>query len=287
MSNEDLVLTIQHEEGCRETEEQLYKNNVGLIQKICRKYARYAEMEDLMQEAYLSLIEAAKHYKPDHGVKFSSYAAKAIKYGCIRYLHQSGSVVRIPENVARNLSKLKQLEDYFQSAVNRKPYPEEILRFLNINNRQFLDLMSAKSSYHMLSIDSPIKNDHGEDLSLSDMLCDDVDIESEYLDKECIIEIMKYIEGLPEMQRDVIHSHYWKRKSVQSIAAEKGCNVGEIRKIEEKTLRNMRRDKVMREIAERYGYDTKQSYKWPVSKFKDTWTSSTEWLALKKLEVCE
>ena len=90
MTNEELAARIRSGTDDGAAAEQLYTDNMGLIRKICRKYAPYAEMDDLMQEAYFSLLEAAQHFEEGHVTKFSTYAVEAIRRGCIRYIQQSG-----------------------------------------------------------------------------------------------------------------------------------------------------------------------------------------------------
>ena len=77
MENEELVEQIQA--GIKPTEnmEQLYLQNRSFIYQQAKKYAAYADMDDLMQEAYFGLHEAVKHYKPD--IRLSRMAVLPLK----------------------------------------------------------------------------------------------------------------------------------------------------------------------------------------------------------------
>jgi DNA-directed RNA polymerase sigma subunit (sigma70/sigma32) len=52
------------------------------------------EMDDLIQEANMGLLLAARHFDPDRGVRFSTYAAWWIEAQLRRYLRRHKSVVR-------------------------------------------------------------------------------------------------------------------------------------------------------------------------------------------------
>ena len=69
MENEELVEQIQAGINPTENMEQLYLQNRSFIYQQAKKYAAYADMDDLMQEAYLGLYEAVKHYTPDKEAK--------------------------------------------------------------------------------------------------------------------------------------------------------------------------------------------------------------------------
>lgn len=57
MTNEELVKLIKS--GKQEYSEQLYKQNKGIILKHAKRYSRYADIDDLIQEGYIALIKAA------------------------------------------------------------------------------------------------------------------------------------------------------------------------------------------------------------------------------------
>ena len=58
MTNEQLVL--EYQAGNREALEQLYLQNMKLIDKIIRRYGGNGELEDLRQESYFGIVKAAE-----------------------------------------------------------------------------------------------------------------------------------------------------------------------------------------------------------------------------------
>ena len=89
-SNEKLVEIYQS--GNKEVVSELIDNNIGLINKLVNKYdfiwrtLKMVEREDLVQEAYLGIIEAAENFNIEEGVKFMTYAPYHIKKNLCRIL---------------------------------------------------------------------------------------------------------------------------------------------------------------------------------------------------------
>jgi RNA polymerase sigma factor (sigma-70 family) len=55
-------------------------------------------LPDLLQEGRVALVLAAKSYDPERGVKFLSYAGRAIKTRMHRWVMRMGQIVKLPSN---------------------------------------------------------------------------------------------------------------------------------------------------------------------------------------------
>ena len=88
MSNEDLVLMIQGNEDKARHLGELYEQNRGAIAIIAKRYSEYAEIEDLMQESFFGLSEAAARWDPGAGANFLTYAGYWIRAAIINYLRK-------------------------------------------------------------------------------------------------------------------------------------------------------------------------------------------------------
>ncbi|WHH60412.1 sigma-70 family RNA polymerase sigma factor [Petroclostridium sp. X23] len=85
VSNEALIENADR--GEKYAIEQLYKNNLGMINRICNWIAKDPqESEDLLQESYIALVKAVKHYNPARNIKFISYYTTALKRHLWRYV---------------------------------------------------------------------------------------------------------------------------------------------------------------------------------------------------------
>ena len=105
MTNEQLVICIQAGEEVADHMAQLWQQNQGIIGKLAEKYSHLAEEEDLKQEGYFGLWEAARRYNPKEGAKFITYASHWIRQKMVRYIHNNGTV-RIPVHENERLMQL-------------------------------------------------------------------------------------------------------------------------------------------------------------------------------------
>lgn len=98
---------------------QTIKQYMPMVRTIARQFTKNPiEMKDLMQEGYIGLIEAAKRYDPDAGVKFDSYAGWWVRKYVREYIIRHGQTVSLPFKT----------RDYHRSAtldMNRPLYQEE------------------------------------------------------------------------------------------------------------------------------------------------------------------
>ncbi|MCQ2323933.1 MAG: sigma-70 family RNA polymerase sigma factor [Paludibacteraceae bacterium] len=77
---------------------EFIRRYTGVVECIVRQYGKVNNKQDLMQEGFIGLMEAAKRYDPSTGVRFESYASwwvrKYIREHIIRY----GQAVSLPSN---------------------------------------------------------------------------------------------------------------------------------------------------------------------------------------------
>ena len=181
MSNEDIVKGIQQQNiNVIDGMEQLYMQNKGIIHKIALKYAAYAEIDDLMQEAYLGLYTAAMHYDCSAGVKFITYAYRWICQAVTRYIENNGSTIRIPSHRQNLLLKYRRLLERYEKEYNRLPTSVEISTELQIFPEQVEKLQKDYAYMTTRSLDALVLGDN-EEITVADTIADDTDIENTVL----------------------------------------------------------------------------------------------------------
>ena len=94
-TNEELVTMIQDGSNVKENLERLYLQNIGLIEKVIRRYSGIEELEDLRQEAFIGMVKAARLWDPEKGANFSTYYLYWIKQTVQRYIDNCVGVVRV------------------------------------------------------------------------------------------------------------------------------------------------------------------------------------------------
>ena len=131
MTNEELVILIRNAVSTAELMLQLWQQNYGLIRKIANRYKSLDDIEDLLQEGFLGLHEAVRHYDPDTEVPFSNYAALWIRQIIGRYVKRNGTI-RIPEHAGNQVRAYKRMISQWESEFGRKHTEWEICRYLDV-----------------------------------------------------------------------------------------------------------------------------------------------------------
>ncbi len=115
-------------QGDNQALEQLYKNNLGIIKKYCKSFAKNPfEFEELQQEAYFVLINCIKNFNPELGFKFISYFAYSLKYRFIRSIKKIRSkellTLNQPVGNAENDDLIEFIAD--ENTINPQEYSDE------------------------------------------------------------------------------------------------------------------------------------------------------------------
>ena len=288
MTNEQLVICIQAGEEVADHMAQLWQQNQGIIGKLAEKYSHLAEEEDLKQEGYFGLWEAARRYNPKEGAKFITYASHWIRQKMVRYIHNNGTV-RIPVHENERLMQYNKLCNAFLAKLNRMPAGHEISRYLGISIKQARQLQKDAEMAAIGSLDSPVAG--AEDIVLGDSIASNEDIESTILDKleaqQLKDTLWPLVDALPGKQPEVIRARYQEGRTLEDVGREMGVTGNMVRQIQATALRELRkpsRADQLRPFLDEVIY-SKGIRGGGVRRFHETWTSSTEREALKLVEL--
>ena len=74
---------------------QFIRTHAHIVRCIVRQYGKTNYTNDLMQEGYIGLVEAAKRYDPTTGVQFDSYASWWVRKYIREYMLNNSQIVRL------------------------------------------------------------------------------------------------------------------------------------------------------------------------------------------------
>lgn len=291
MSNEELVIRIQQGGGRREELEQLYKQNRGLIARIIKQYHCKAEEEDLFQEAYFGIYEAAKHWKPEAGIPFASYSAFWIKSFIQKYLDQYGSCVAVPSYQSTRITKYHKVIASFKRDLHREPTTPELLDMLGITFEQLDQLRKDALAVKYRSFSEIVGEDRAdpEGITLGDTLAAPVDEIEEVIDeidqKKLSSLLWSLVNALHEEQAEVIKRRFQNEETLKECGSALGFSPEKVRQIEARALRQLR-EKDNGERLAKYAFNTAYSLGLQctgVTAWKTLGMSSTERAAFKMI----
>merc|ERR1711990_259070 len=118
-----------HTDGCEKSLHRLVNAYMRLAVSMANKYSRYGvDSTELIQEAGVGLMKAAKKFDPERGVRFSTYATWWIKASIQDFVLRNWSLVRTGSTASQkslffNLKRVKsQIEREFDNSVASVDY---------------------------------------------------------------------------------------------------------------------------------------------------------------------
>lgn len=291
MSNEELVSQIQQGVNNCNNMELLYVNNKAYILQIAKKYSKYADIEDLMQEAYFGLYEAVQRYENNHEVKFMTYAGFWIHQAVNRYIGNYSTNVRLPIHLKDNIRKYKKCVNLYKTNLGRNPSDRELCAYLYISDKTLVSIKLAKFQYdQMKSINEEIPSEESDGLFLGDAIADKTDLENDciesLIESQLETELWQIVqENTNSQENAAINYRYKHRMTLDAAAKEMDTTLERVRQLQAAGLRKLRQSRITRILSEKFEVNMARAYSGSVTNFRYTWTSSTERVALKNLEI--
>lgn len=278
MTNEKIVLKYQESKD-QDLLAELYQKNRGLIWKVVNRFKRSSEVDDLLQESYFAVLQAAERWRPDRGASFSSYLYKWCKAVVLRY---NRSCVCLPEYKETEIRNYHSFIAEFIRDRGREPSDTELMKALNISQEKLDKLRADASADNIRYLSEPI----GEGMTLGDLVPDSKDCyeaaENKIQHEQLKEALSKTINLLEPIEKEIVNLRYRKDRTLQETAEETGLTIQRIRLIEAKAFRKLRSPRLARELipfledcAVRYGYGASG-----LGQFRRIGSSSVELAAL-------
>ncbi len=169
------LLTVEEErelgrrvqKGDRDALQKLIESNLRFVIKIAKKYRKSGlPFLDLINEGNIGLMEAARRFDPDRGVRFTSYAVWWIRQAILHYLSQASQVFRVSPKTANILYRVATTLAKKRSQENEVPTREALAAEIGVTQNELSAALEAAAG--TLSLDHPI--DESGDLVLGDTL---------------------------------------------------------------------------------------------------------------------
>lgn len=241
---EEIALGRANQFGDIASRDQLVAGNLRLVVSIAKRYTRQGlELEDLIQEGNLGLMQAVRKFDPTMGNKFSTYATWWIRQGITRALSNKGRTIRLPVHVHEQLFKLRRAAKPYYQRLGRYPTVEELSVETGISQSEIEHIL--KSSMTMLSFDDFVGAE--EDETLGKFVEDKNSAPPEACAEHAIIQmkIDKMFGSLSEQERTILNAlfglHGCAQLTAKQVADAMSLEVQDVRRIENKALRKLRR----------------------------------------------
>ena len=230
------------EENDPKAREQLVRSNLRLVVNIAKKYGgRGMSLGDLIEEGNLGLIKAVDYFDPDHGTRFSTYAAWWIKQSIKRALLSNVQPVHIPTYMVALINQWRHTSAELESKLGRTLDVEEMAEIMHLPVRK------AKIIHQIVKILSSIRDTSGSDGTDENQVIEDTlqdknigRPEDELVaDEECE-KVLHLLDEIDQREANVLRLHYGlngqKPLTLKEIGEKLGLTRERIRQIQRAAL---------------------------------------------------
>ncbi len=240
---EERALARRVERGDLAAKERLITHNLRLVVSIARRYqGSELSLLDLIQEGTIGLIRASEKYDWRRGLRFSTYSTLWIRQSIGKALNEKSRTIRLPSEVARRERRVERARAALALELGRPPTVDELAAAADVEPGQIEALDHAARV--VTSLDRPIGD--SADTSLGDRLPVDTEVSEEVMLRLDNATVRRAVAKLGEPAATVIRSRFGiggepTPLSYRLIAARVGVTPREVRKIEERALRDLAR----------------------------------------------
>lgn len=268
MSNEELCSIIQMALGEDQKNRllELYQQNIRLLKSICRKYNRYRnigeklneerEAEELLQQAYIGFHKAALTYDVSSGCVFSTYLVTIVKRELYRYKITCGSPIRVNAEELKLYYDYQRFTEYVETNYGRNPTMKEYTCYLEISEKKVLQVQKYAHDSYVVSLDSPVEGVDGDISELADFVPDERSDMDHYIEQWTDSQNGKMVRA--EVERlEPLHQYIIKQRlenvPLSEIAKELGKTINQVAGMERKAYNQLANSKILWQLLEEAG----------------------------------
>ena len=240
---EEIELAKRAKAGDKEALKKLVESNLRFVVSVAKKYLGCGlPLHDLIAEGILGLIEAARRFDPDKGVKFISYAVWWIRQSIMQALAQQTGAVKIPVKQAVLVNKITRSYGELLKKLGREPTIEELAEHVGMDPKEVERLLSICQV--PLSLDTPIGDE--EDTTFKDFLKGEgtAEVEEKVVQEELKQSIQEMLEQLTPQEKKIIIMRFGldgnEPKTLREIGEKLGISRERVRQLETRAKKKMR-----------------------------------------------
>jgi RNA polymerase primary sigma factor len=243
-AEEEKVLGRLIQAGDQEALNRLVEANLRFVVSYAKRYRGMGlAFLDLIHEGNLGLIEAAKRFDPERGVKFISYAVWWVRQAIFHSLSEHSRVFRLPQKLSGQVSRVGHARERLAAELERPPTVAEVAKETDLSEAEVQELLKVAGD------DISLSTAVGEDgnLELGDTLEQDTipAVELELIRSSFEKQIQAIVAELDEKERDVIRMRFGldgeEPRTLQEIGETLGLSRERIRQIESRAKEKLRR----------------------------------------------
>ncbi|HHU50852.1 MAG TPA: SigB/SigF/SigG family RNA polymerase sigma factor [Firmicutes bacterium] len=226
------LISLAHQ-GEQEAKESLLRYNLRLVRSIVVRFVgRGVEFDDLFQIGSLGLLKAIDRFKPEVGVKFSTYAVPLIMGEIKQYLRDSGTI-KVSRNLKELSVKIRAVREKYLTVFGQEPTIADLQQETAFSRAEIAAALEVARP--VSSLQEVVHEDEGSPITLGEQLGEEIE--------EKLTENLSLRDALLSLEprlRFIVEERFFGEKTQAEIAAEMGLSQVQISRLEKAALQRLR-----------------------------------------------
>ncbi len=232
---EKMELIEKAQAGDKEARQKLISGNLRLVLSVIQRFTGRGEnMDDLFQVGVIGLIKSIDNFRPEYGLRLSTYSCPMIIGEVRRYLRDHG-MVRVSRSMRDTAYKAMQTKEQLTNKNLREPTVAEIAKEMGCPKEDVV--LALEAIVEPASLQEPVYSDGRDTIYIMDQVKDNC-TDSDWLEE---ISMRQAIEELGEREKRILSLRFMAGKTQIEVSKEVGISPAQV----------SRRDKGARERIKR------------------------------------
>jgi RNA polymerase sigma-B factor len=217
--------------------EELLRRHMDFAKGMALKFRTGPDnVDDLIQVAYLGLLNAIQRFDPSRGIPFQAFASPTINGELKRHFRDRTAPVRIPRSLYERISEVDNAVSELSAGMKQTPTVSDIAAQLGAEEEEVLEAMEAKQSRYPVSFDAPHADD-SPDVTPAEKIGEE---DGSFAEIENNVMLAEATAELTDRERDVLRMRFREEMTQAEIAEQIGHSQMHVSRILRRTLDRLR-----------------------------------------------